>query len=67
MATSTNVNNGMNKKTLANIKKQATTFLGGFRASCMAILEVANGGDADAKKTLRVFRHQCRKHQKQKY
>lgn len=45
-----NVNNGMNKKTLANIKKQATAFIGGFRAACLAILEVANAGDADAKK-----------------
>lgn len=45
-----NGNNGMSKKTLANIKKQATAFIGGFRAACLAILEVANGGDADAKK-----------------
>lgn len=42
--------NGMSKKTLANIKKQATAFIGGFRAACLAILEVANGGDAEAKK-----------------
>lgn len=43
-------NNGMSKKTLANIKKQATVFIGGFRAACLAILEVANAGDADAQK-----------------
>lgn len=42
--------NGMSKKTLANIKKQATAFIGGFRAACVAILEVANAGDKDAKK-----------------
>lgn len=42
--------NGITKKSLATIKKQATSFLGGFRASCLAILDVANNGDADAKK-----------------
>lgn len=41
--------NTLNKKTLANIKKQATKFIGGFRAACIAILEVANT-DQDAKK-----------------
>lgn len=45
-----NGNNGMSKKTLANIKKQATVFIGGFRAACLAVLEVATAGDADAKK-----------------
>lgn len=42
--------NDLTKKSLATIKKQATSFLGGFRASCIAILEVANAGDKDAKK-----------------
>lgn len=42
--------NAISKKTLATIKKQATAFIGGFRAACLAILEVANSGDADAKK-----------------
>lgn len=53
MAKKTNANanaNGMSKKTLANIKKQATAYIGGFRAACVAILDVANGGDQDAKK-----------------
>lgn len=45
-----NVNNALNAKTLANIKKQATAFIGGFRAACVAILEVANNGDTDARK-----------------
>lgn len=48
--TNANNTNGMSKKTLANIKKQATAFIGGFRAACMAVLEVAASGDADAKK-----------------
>lgn len=43
-------NNVLTAKTLANIKKQAAQFIGGFRAACMAVLEVANNGDADAKK-----------------
>lgn len=51
-----NGNNGMSKKTLANIKKQATAFIGGFRAACLAILEVANGGDAEAK----IYSQSCR-------
>lgn len=43
-------NNVLNAKTLSNIKKQAAQFIGGFRAACLAVLEVANNGDADAKK-----------------
>lgn len=45
-----NVNNVVSKKTLAGIKKQAAAFLGGFRAACLAVLEVANAGDKEAKK-----------------
>lgn len=43
-------NNVLTAKTLSNIKKQAAQFIGGFRAACLAVLEVANNGDADAKK-----------------
>ena len=45
-----NNNNVLNKKPLANVRKKANEFLGGFRAACMAVLEVANTGDRDAKR-----------------
>lgn len=50
--TNKNNNNGANvltAKTLADIKKQANKYMGGFRAACMAILNVA-ATDANAKK-----------------
>lgn len=43
-------NNVLTAKTFAGIKKKASEFIGGFRAACLAVLEVANNGDADAKK-----------------
>ena len=51
-AANNNNNNGANvltAKTLADVKKQANKFLGGFRAACLAVLNVAST-DANAKK-----------------
>lgn len=51
--TNNNNNNGANvltARSLSDVKKQANKFLGGFRAACLAVLEVANNGDPDAKK-----------------
>lgn len=51
-ANTNNNNNGANvltAKSLADVKKQANKFLGGFRAACLAVLNVAST-DANAKK-----------------